>query len=420
MGHLTVKNYKSLYKRMDQFVSPPYDSKEFYEILKILFTDEEALLCSVMPLLPGSIEKISKIWETSAKEAESILSTLVGKGLVLEDDYNGSTLYTLAIPIFGFFEFSIMRNDGKFDRKLLSNLYNKYIAEDDDFVKKYFGNKPSISRTFVLEEILPEEITTEILPYEKSSHIIEAAETISVGTCFCRHKIGHAGKACDNPQDVCLSFGNIAKSLIEKGIAREISKTEAADIIKLCINKGLVQIGDNIKNKPAVICNCCGCCCDLLLAYKKTGMSTIVSPSSYIAQIDITLCNDCGLCIDKCPVDAISLINDKTVVNDNWCLGCGVCAAFCKTKACNMQARQKKVFVPEDTLNKVVLAAIYQAKVGNFLFDNQKSFAHKILRSAINLVVKFPAIKWLLFKKSVQDSLLKLAFKKSDIENFNI
>ena len=122
MGHLTVKNYKSLYKRMDQLVNGPFDSEEFYQILKILFTDEEALLCSALPILPSPIEKISKIWETSEEEAESILNTLVSKGLIYEDDYNGSVLYSLAIPLFGFFEFSLMRTDGMFDHDLLLSL----------------------------------------------------------------------------------------------------------------------------------------------------------------------------------------------------------------------------------------------------------------------------------------------------------
>jgi Na+-translocating ferredoxin:NAD+ oxidoreductase RNF subunit RnfB len=420
MGHLTVKNYKSLYKRMDQNINGVFDSEEFYEILKILFTDEEALLCSVMPLLPSSCEKIAAIWETNEKETESILNTLVSKGLVYEDDFNGSTLYTLAIPIFGFFEFSLMRNDGMFDRKILSRLYNKYITEDDRFVRKYFGKNPPVSRTFVQEDTLSEDITTEILSYEKASHIIETAETISVGTCFCRHKMAHAGKACDNPQDVCLSFGNIATSLIEKGIAREVSKAEAMDIITLCIDKGLVQIGDNIKNKPAVICNCCKCCCELIRTYKKTGLSTIVTPSSYVSGIDSKLCNRCGLCIEKCPVDAISLIHNEMVVNADWCLGCGVCVHFCETNACKMQARPEKVPVPEDTLRKVVLSAIYQEKIGNFLFDNQKSLIHKISRNFINTLLKLSLIKRVLLKKSVQGRILAFALKKSNIENFNI
>jgi Pyruvate/2-oxoacid:ferredoxin oxidoreductase delta subunit len=420
MGHLTVKNYKSLYKRMDQFVNGPFDSDDLYEILKILFTDEEAILCSVMPLLPSPCEKLAMIWNKTNTETQSVLATLLSKGLVYEDDFNGALLYTLAIPVFGFFEFSLMRNDGMFDRKLLSELYNKYITYDDDFVRKYFGSEPAVSRTYVQEGTLSEDITSEVLSYEKTSHIIEEADIISVGTCFCRHKMEHAGKACDAPQDVCLSFGSIAKSLIEEGIAREVSKTEASDIIQLCVEHGLAQIGDNIKSKPAIICNCCGCCCDLLLTYKRTGMSTVISPSSYSATVDIDICNNCNICIEKCPVDAISTINGKVVVDENWCLGCGVCTNFCKTKACSMHTRPEKVDVPEETLHKVVLAAIYQAKVGNFLFDNQKSFIHKILRNLINQLTKFPLVKKLLLKKSTQDWILSIAFKKSNLENFNI
>jgi len=420
MGHLTVKSYNTLFKRMDQDVSAPYNSKEFYEILKILFTDEEAVLCSVMPLLPASLEKISKIWETPDKETFSILKILVGKGLVYESEYNDAKLYTLAVPVFGFFEFSLMRNDGKFNRKLLSEHYTNYINNDDGFINKYCSNKPNISRTFVHEETLTEEASSEILSYEKSSHIIGTADVISVGTCFCRHKKEHAGEACDNPQDVCLSFGNIAKSLIDEGIAREINKTEAVKILDLCVNKGLVQIGDNVKNKPVVICNCCGCCCDLLNAYKKTGMSTIVSPSSYIAKIDNTMCNDCGLCEKKCPIDAISINNGKFAVNSSWCLGCGVCSTFCKTKACILISRPEKVFVPDDIIHKVVLAAIHQAKVGNFLFDNQKKFTHKILRNVINLIVKFQFIKWILFKNTIQNKIIKIALGKNNIADVKI
>jgi len=420
MGHLTVKNYKSLYRRMDQFVNGPFDSDDFYEILKILFTDEEAILCSLMPLLPSPCEKLAKIWKKSNTEAQSVLDILLTKGLVYEDDFNGTILYTLAIPVFGFFEFSLMRNDGMFDRKLLSDLYNKYITYDDDFVRKYFGDEPAVSRTYIQEDNLSDEITSEILDYEKSSHIISDADTISVGTCFCRHKMEHAGKACSAPQDVCLSFGSIAKSLIEEGIAREISKAEASDILKQCVEYGLVQIGDNIKSKPAIICNCCGCCCDLLLTYKRTGMSTVISPSSYTAQIDTSTCNNCNICIEKCPIDAISTVNSEVIVDEKWCLGCGVCTNFCKTKACNMHARPEKVDVPEETLHKVVLAAIYQAKVGNFLFDNQKSFTHKILRNLINQIIKFPPVKKQLLKKSTQDWILKMAFKKSNLEDFNI
>ncbi len=420
MGHLTVKNYKSLFSRMDQFVNGPYDSEELYQILGILFTDEEALLCSALPILPSPIEKIAKIWESSEQEAEAFLDGLVAKGLIYEDGYQGSTLYSLAIPIFGFFEFSLMRTDGVFDHDLLSNLYTKYINENEEFVRKYFGSEPKISRVYVQEDTVPQDVTSEILSYEKSSHIIDAAETISVGICFCRHKMEHIGKACDNPQDVCLSFGSIARSLIDKGISREISKAEAHDILQDCVDHGLAQIGDNIKNKPAVICNCCGCCCDLFLTYKKTGMSTVISPSSYLAVIDDSECTGCGICIERCPVDAISLVGDRTVVDENWCLGCGVCANFCEIKACRMVARAEKVFVPENTFHKVVLAVIYQGKLGSVLFENRNSTSHRVLGSALNLATQLPPVQWLLLQDKVQQLIVDFTLWKYGIKDFKL
>jgi hypothetical protein len=83
-------------------------------------------------------------------------------------------------------------------------------------------------------------------------------------------------------------------------------------------------------------------------------------------------------------------------------------------------SRPEKVFVPDDTLHKVVLAAIHQAKVGNFLFDNQKKITHKILRNVINLIVKFQFIKWILFKKTIQNKIIRIALEKNNIADMRI
>jgi len=182
----------------------------------------------------------------------------------------------------------------------------------------------------------------------------------------------------------------------------------------------LVQIVDNIKKQTAVLCNCCGCCCELILSYKKTGLSTIVTPSDYIARIDNELCLECGTCQEKCPVDAISSINNLLSVQNDWCLGCGVCARSCETGALKMESRPRKHDIPEDTLRKVVVAAIYQEKAGNYLFDDQKSFAHKVGRKLTNLILKLPEVKKILLNKRVQDRLLELVLKKSKLETLEL
>lgn len=410
MGHLTFYNYRNLQKRMDRSIPGIYDSNSLYDLLKILFTDEEARLCSVMPLTFFTINEISKIWSKSETVAESILNNLASKGLVYSYQDNDRHTFLLSPPVLGFFEFSLMRTDGKFDSKKLSELFYQYINVEEGFIRQFSSINPPIARIFVQEDAV-RDIKSEVLSYERVSEGINQATCITVGTCFCRHKMEHMGMACDNPQDVCLTFNAIAKDLASQGIAREISKKEAFDILNLCVDRGLVQIGDDVKDELAIICNCCGCCCDLLLAYKRLGSTSLLNPTNYIAAVTEDACSGCGICVEKCPVDAISMKNGKAVVNKIVCLGCGVCARFCPIESCVMETRPEKVFVPGNTIEKIALQSIDQGKTGNFIFDNQTSLTHKILSGLVNGFVKIPPVKKILLNKNVYPRLLKLILK---------
>lgn len=414
LGKLTRQSYLSLQKRMDRFPTGIVDSKYLYEILKILFTDEEAKLCSVMPLCGFTVKEMSRIWKKPETEALKILNNLADKALTYDFEIDGIHYYMLALPILGFFEFSLMRTDGKFDRKRLSELYYQCINVEEDLIKQFLSVDTPMSRTFVYEDEL-KNITSEILPYEKARSIIDTATCITVGTCFCRHKMEHMGKACDNPQDVCLTFNKMAKYVAKYKIAREINKKEAHKILDLCIKKGLVQIGDNVKENVAIICNCCGCCCDLLLGYKRFNFHHAISPSSYISNIDNDLCSDCSVCLKKCPVDAISKNNNKYIVNKSSCLGCGVCSRFCVENACQMEVRPKKIFVPGKFLEATIFRATEQGKLGNILFDNQISRTHIIMRNIFNVLLSLPLIKLFILNKNSLSPIVKTILKYKNI-----
>ena len=396
---------------MDRSIPGIYDSNTLYGLLKILFTDEEARLSSLMPLTYFSLGDISKIWDKTEEESEAVLQNLASKGLVYFTEDDGKTLYLLAPPVLGFFEFSLMRLDGKFDEKRLSELYYQYINIEEGFIKQFSNINPPMTRAFVQEDAI-KDIESEVLSYERASEGINQATCITVGTCFCRHKMEHMGMACDNPQDVCLTFNDVAKDLASQGIAREISKSEALDILNLCIEKGLVQIGDNQRDRLAVICNCCGCCCDILLAYKRLGSTSLINPTNYIAFVEKDACTGCGICAERCPVDAISIEDGRAEVDRRICLGCGVCTRFCPSNACKLETRPERVFVPKNTFEKVALQAIDQGKIGNFIFENQTSTAHKISRGMVNGFVRIPTVKRVLLQEKVYTRMLKLFSRK--------
>ena len=408
MGHLGNRNYGRMAQRLGQYVPGAFVSETLVEILKQLVDEDQARLCSLMPLRTAPLEKLASLWEMTDEEAQEALDGLCSAGMVFAFDEDGEINYALAPPVLGFVEFSLMRTDGRLDSKKLSELYFQYCQVEGDFIKQQGEAVPALSRIYPHEDVL-EGLTSEVLTHDRVSAGIDSATFITTGMCYCRHKMEHLGEACDAPMDVCLTFNDVAKHLAEQGFAREISKEEAHGIIKECMDHGLMQIGDNTRSGLAIICNCCGCCCDLLLGYKRFGSTGFFNPSAFIATIASESCTGDGICVERCPADCISGDDGEIPKIDlERCLGCGICARFCPTEACHMEARAERPYVPEDFIEKTFLAAIDAGKLGNYLFDDQTSRVHAVLRRATNLVISVQTVKRLMLSKPVRTAMLRV------------
>lgn len=51
------------------------------------------------------------------------------------------------------------------------------------------------------------------------------------------------------------------------------------------------------------------------------------------ATVDVEKCTGCGECVEVCPVEVITMENDKAVIDQENCTDCGVCVAECPTEA---------------------------------------------------------------------------------------
>ncbi len=417
MGHIS-NSYLDLHNRLEKFPQHAPASEALFQILEILFSEKEATLVSKLPIKPFGIPLAAKLWKQSEEEAEIILNELADKGLLIDIMEENKRVFTLAPPMAGFFEFSLMRTDGKFDRKVLSELYYQYINKEDEFISILFNLKPPIDRVYVHEDTLQDHDQSIILDYERASQVIDTATCITVGTCYCRHKMEHVGKACDNPQDVCLTFNNAAQSLSKHGIAKKISKEEAHEILDRVRKLGLVQVGDNSQTGVSWICNCCGCCCEALLGYKRLGYSSNIY-SNFEAKIDADACTGCGICAEKCPVDAMDMIeipegNNLAQVNYDRCIGCGVCQRFCPSEAIIMQRRKELNFTPVDVFERIVLSAIEKGTLPNLIFDNFSLWTHKVYRRLMKLYFSFPKVKRSLVEDQLQSRYLRSMVKIYD------
>jgi len=405
MGHITSKDaYKNLEERINWFTqgAPPSDS--LYKILQVLYTEREAKWVALLPIRPFTAKKAAKIWNTSEGKAEIYLERLCQKALLVDSFHNGVRQFVMPPPMAGFIEFALMRTRGDIDQKYLSELYYQYMNVEEDFVKDlFFATETHLGRVYVLEPVLTSDNTIHILDYERASHIVEEASHIGLGTCYCRHKMLHAGHPCeiDAPLDVCLTFGNVARSLAEHGHhARLIDKKEAMDVLERSYAANLVQIGENVREDPAFICNCCGCCCEALQAARKFSPMQPVATTNYIPKISKE-CIGCGKCAKVCPVLAISMVNsmdnkeEKKVaqVDHEVCLGCGICVRSCHKNAIELERRKIQVITPVNSTHRFVLQAIEKGTLQNLVFDNQAFANHRAMAAVLGMILKLPPIK---------------------------
>jgi len=63
-------------------------------------------------------------------------------------------------------------------------------------------------------------------------------------------------------------------------------------------------------------------------------------------QVDKEKCVGCGACVDACPAEAISMVNDKAKIDSNKCIDCGRCAQVCPQEAIRPGAKSQQSFSP--------------------------------------------------------------------------
>lgn len=409
-------SYERLEKRLNKFPQRVPPSEALYKILSHLFSEKEAGLVAQLPIKPFKIQTASRIWKMKEAEARKILDELASRAILLDLDNNGEQEYLLPPPMAGFFEFSLMRIREDIDQKALSELLYQYLNVEEDFIKDLFlGSETRLGRVFVQEPVLTNEGAIHILDYERASNVIREASHIGIGMCYCRQKMEHNNLGCDAPKDVCMTFNNAASSLIKHGHARQVDVAEALTILSECQEKNLVQCGENVRDKVSFICNCCGCCCEGLIAVKKFGLMQPLHTTNYFPVIDEERCTGCGKCVKVCPIDAIEFIPSSTdqdgrkkiaKVDLYVCLGCGICVRSCSFQSMYLKRREHQIITPANSVHRTVLMAIEKGLLQNLIFDNQALGSHRAMAAILSAILKMPPIKQMMASKQMKSVYL--------------
>ena len=424
----TIKynSYQKLTERINLFPQGAVATDLLYNILKILFSEREAGLVSLLPIKPFNAKKASVIWKIKETDASKILNDLADRGILLDTENSGDILYSMPPPMAGFFEFSLMRYRNDIDQKTLSELFYQYMNVEEGFIKDLFTNgETQLGRVFVNEEVLSGENALHVLDYERASEVIKTAGSIGIGVCYCRHKMEHIGNNCTAPMEICMTFNGSADSLTRHGIAKKIEVSEGIDLLQKARDFNLVQFGENVQENVNFICNCCGCCCEALIAARKFGFLNPVHTTNFIPSVIEENCNGCGKCVSLCPVEAMTLVSSnepdkplkkKAKLNQEICLGCSVCLKGCEKKAIRLSSRKERVITPVNSVHRVVLMAIERGKLQNLIFDNRVLLSHRAMAAVLGVILKLPPLKQALASQQFRSRYLVGLIRRQNIK----
>ncbi len=321
-----------------------------------------------------TMEELQASSDFSAERIEQLATSLAGKGLIFNQPSSAGLMVYRLLPLMnvGLMEYKFM---GKLkwdeNERILAHLFQKLMDQVRDQVQTNYDqlvpmlqSAPPVDRTVPIRNTeegdairiipldrnvaLPEEF---VLPSQSVDEIIDKFDDIAVGYCFCRQRRAVLGEPCtfDAPTRTCFTFGKSARHTTAQGFAEMISKEEARRIMQEAEDAGLVHKAfhpnSKVSRPETSICNCCKDCCDTLRLWRD-GAFPLINSTYYLSVINEELCIGCGICVERCPTDAIILNEDgKAQRDENSCFGCGICARFCPEEAVSLKEGLRRVSV---------------------------------------------------------------------------
>ena len=310
---------------------------ELIAVLEELFSQEEAELALKLPLEPVTVSAL--VSGEGRTSLERKLESMADKGLVYVTEKAGEKYYQLLPLLPGILEFQFLKGEVDEHAKKVAALIKEYMRALKRYMTEQVVRPASAARVIIIQEDFPQRTT--IYPYSDVLQFIENSENIAVGICLCRHEeelLGNA--ACVKPKETCMLFGPEAKFAAERRFARIIDKEEARRILDATEEAGLIH---SAINKPGIylnfLCNCCICHCKIMRGAKRSGMPTRVVIANYVITIDDDACNTCGLCVERCQMEALKFEGERLMRDDVKCIGCGLCMYVCPADALRLEPR---------------------------------------------------------------------------------
>lgn len=308
-------------------------------ILKKAFTEEEAELAGYMSRKYETASEISERAHMSEATVKKMLDSLLPSQLIRQQSSGERVEYRLGPFIVGWAE--AMMSRVPYDKEF-GELIEQYIDEGGG--ERIFAPRPGVLGVVPVRGSLKKEL---IQPYDDIDAHFARYERFYVADCVCRIGQNLRGSHCEKPVNRCSFVGLPAQTPLSKHV---LDREQALKLFTELEQEGHVHLGFygfiSTAESPQFVgsCNCCGDCCGILRVVNENGFAEGPQRSNYRAALKEENCMACGgVCMDYCQVHAISL-DEKgiAILKRERCIGCGICVIKCPGDAIELEPVSKE------------------------------------------------------------------------------
>jgi Pyruvate/2-oxoacid:ferredoxin oxidoreductase delta subunit len=312
------------------------------KLIKKAFTPEEVSLAGQLTRFPETASEIAKRVGLDEAEVTVLLESMIPRRLVRLDSpgmsapglaptAEGEKRYRLGQFLVGWYEANMRLLDKEF-----AELFEQYVIEGGG--ERILSPRPGVLGVVpVRGSLKPEQMAVMESHLDIDAHF-KRHDRFLVLPCVCkRERELLEDFSCKMPMKRCGFVGLPPQTPLGETV---LGREEALKLFGELEQMGHVHLAlygyVMGAESPQFVgtCNCCSCCCGVLHGQKLAGLSEGAQRSNYRAVIDPEKCISCGVCQERCPVDAITDDeNDKSKVDRAKCIGCGVCVIGCPTDA---------------------------------------------------------------------------------------
>jgi Pyruvate/2-oxoacid:ferredoxin oxidoreductase delta subunit len=313
-------------------------------LIKMAFTPEEVSLAGQLTRIPETAAAIAKRVGLEETQVTALLESLIPRRLVRLDSpgmsapglaptaTEGVKKYRLGPFLVGWYEANMRLLDKEF-----AEAFEQYVIEGGG--ERILAPRPGVLGVVPVRGSLKPELME---PHHDIDAHFKRHERFLVIPCVCkRERELQYGHSCEKPMKRCGFVGLPPQTPLGENV---LDREAASKLLDELSQSGHVQLafyGFTMgAETPQFVgtCNCCSCCCGVLHGQKISGAAEGPQRSNYRAEIDEEKCISCGVCVERCPVDAIfdDESSMKSKVERAKCIGCGVCVIGCASEAIEM------------------------------------------------------------------------------------